>query len=195
MQITEAKNSLRKAFGKIRGQINTEQKTAFDRCILSNVIKLSLYREAEIIFTYVSVGTETDTINIINKALSDKKNVAVPRCADRFGNMDFYFIKSLDDLETGKFNIPEPRLDICERVSDLSRGLCIVPGLAFDRYGFRLGYGKGFYDRFLSVFGGNTIGICYSCCIGHDLPRNEFDMTVGAVVTENSIITIKHIGV
>ena len=98
--------------------------------------------------------------------------------------MDFYFIKSYDDLSPGKYGILEPVPERCEKAVDFLRGLCLVPGLSFDLQGYRLGFGKGYYDRFLSDFGGTTVGICYSKCTMGELPRGTFDRAVDIVLTE-----------
>ena len=101
--------------------------------------------------------------------------------------MDFFFIKSYDDLSPGKYDIPEPVPEKCEQVRDFSSGLCLVPGLSFDYQGYRLGFGKGYYDRFLSRFGGITAGICYAKCTVSELPRGVYDRAVDILITERFI--------
>ena len=97
------------------------------------------------------------------------------------------YIRSLDDLEKGTFGVLEPKHKQCKLVTDLSHGFCIVPGLCFDAKGYRLGYGKGYYDRFLSEFKGVTVGICYTSCVQYGLPHGYFDRPVDILVTENYI--------
>ena len=98
--------------------------------------------------------------------------------------MEFFFINSLDELQPGAFGVLEPDPSIHEKLADLSSGLCLVPAFSYDWQGYRLGYGKGYYDRFLSRFGGDIIGICYSDCVQRSLPHGRFDRPVDLLVTE-----------
>lgn len=81
----------------------------------------------------------------------------------------------------------EPVPERCRLVTDYSRGLCIVPGLCFDAEGYRLGYGKGYYDRFLSAFRGVTVGICYTACTQWRLPHGRYDRQIQLLITEKYI--------
>ena len=98
-------------------------------------------------------------------------------------DMSFYEIKSFDDLEQGSFNIFEPK-EYCPMIADFNDACCIVPALSYDKRGYRLGFGKGFYDKFLCKFNGEKIGICYDNCICGKLPNDEFDISVDWLVTE-----------
>ena len=138
------------------------------------------------VFTYVSKELEVDTFAIIRAAWANGKKVAVPKCVSN-NQLDFYYIESMDDLEEGTFGVKEPIAERCQKVTDLSKGLCIVPGLSFDAEGYRLGYGKGYYDRFLSKFGGDTVGLCYSNCIKWKLPHGKYDRAVDVIVTDRYI--------
>ena len=101
--------------------------------------------------------------------------------------MEFYYIRSWQDLERASFGVMEPIVQRCERVEDESRGFCLVPGFSFDVQGFRLGYGGGYYDRFLSRFGGFTVGVCYSFCVQWNLPHGYYDRSVDLLVTEKYV--------
>lgn len=101
--------------------------------------------------------------------------------------MEFYLIKGEEDLEPGMFGVLEPVPERCQKVTDYSGGICIVPGLSFDAGGFRLGYGKGYYDRFLSQFQGVTVGICYSNCTQWKLPHGRYDKPVNLLITDKYI--------
>lgn len=160
-----------------------EFKNDCDTKILERVTSLYQYRECQCLFTYVSKELEVDTKRLIEKALSDGKKVAVPKCTEGH-RMDFYFIRSLDDLEEGRFGLSEPKTDICQKVNTCHRAVCIVPGMSFDFGGCRIGYGGGYYDRFLADFNGSKIGICYSQCIQWKLPKGIYDIAVDLIVTE-----------
>lgn len=185
--VRSTKNNLRDMFRNKRLGFTPQQKAEYDEMIFQKLCGLYQYKNASVVLCYVSKIIEVDTLKFITQALSDGKRVAVPRCIDGTRKMDFYFINSLDDLEKGSFGVYEPKTDICTKLTDLKNGLCVVPGMAFDTSGYRLGYGKGYYDRFLSQFGGRTVGICYSCCIKWNLPRGKFDKPVDILLTEKYI--------
>ena len=100
--------------------------------------------------------------------------------------MEFYSISSFDDLESGAYGIYEPKKE-CLKITADENTVCIVPGLAFDKSGFRIGFGKGYYDRFLSEFKGESVGLCYDECFSDILIKDKFDMCVSAVITETCI--------
>jgi 5-formyltetrahydrofolate cyclo-ligase len=164
-----------------------DEKQAMDRKILDKISILKKYKESKVIFTYISKEIEVDTSELIKKCLSENKKVAVPACNKNDRTMDFYFITSRDDLEKGTFGLWEPIKEKCERVTDFSEGLCIVPGFCFDYKGYRLGYGYGYYDRFLQHFGGTTVGLCYSKYITPQLPHGKFDRPVDVLITDQYI--------
>ncbi|WP_312694050.1 5-formyltetrahydrofolate cyclo-ligase [Caproiciproducens sp.] len=185
--IREIKINLRARYRQFRERLGEDQKIALDSTIQSRLLALREYAAADTIFTYVSKPIEVDTIALIKAALANHKLVAVPRCVPNTYDMQFYYITSLDDLEKGTFGVLEPVVSRCRSVTDFSRGFCIVPGLSFDAQGYRLGYGKGYYDRFLAEFGGDTVGICYSGCVQWNLPHGYYDRPVDILITEKYI--------
>ena len=190
MPVTDVKAlkaELRAKHRKIRESCPADVKSSLDQRLAQRLFDLDEYRQCEKLFAFVSSQIEVDTSEIIKRALSEGKQVAVPRCTDKKGRMEFYFIKSQNQLEKGAFGIMEPRTDICEQVADLSGGLCIVPGICFDMFGYRVGFGKGYYDRFLERFGGITAGLCYSKCTEHELPRGTHDKPVDILITEKYV--------
>jgi 5-formyltetrahydrofolate cyclo-ligase len=182
--IREVKKNLRARYRKFREHMDPEQKLAKDCSIQSRLLALAEYSRADTLFTYVSKPIEVDTISLIKAAFANHKRVAVPRCVPETRGMEFYYIQSLDDLEKGTFGVLEPVPSKCQLVTDYSKGLCIVPGLCFDAQGYRLGYGKGYYDRFLADFKGDTVGICYAGCVQWNLPHGYYDKPVDLLITE-----------
>lgn len=180
------KKQLREHFKKLRASV--PDKEAKDLKIRNKLSNLWVYRDAKTVFTYVSMGSEVSTIEIIEMALKASKKVAVPYCIPGTREMKFYYIRSLDDLEPGSFGVLEPKTDKCEEAKEHS-GICLVPGLAFDRTGRRLGYGKGYYDRFLSNFNGCTVGLTYQCCIADELPSGRYDVKVDTVIHDGGFFT------
>lgn len=164
--------------------MTAQQKQDKDIRLFRRLISLERYRRAKMVITFVSTPIEVDTHNLILYALTEGKQVVVPRCVPGTRLMDFCLIRSFDDLEPGTFSVLEPKQS-CEVLTRFDNSLCVVPGLAFDMHGFRLGYGKGYYDRFLNAYHGYTVGICYNSCLYPSLPHGRFDCAVDLLVTES----------
>lgn len=182
--IRPVKDALRRKHREWRENLAKEEKLQLDTAIAKQVRRLWQYQRCATLLTYVSTPIEVDTRRIIRQALEDGKRVAVPRCVPGTRQMEFYYICSEETLSPGSFGVLEPDPFRCERLTDMSDGLCIVPAFSYDWHGFRLGYGKGYYDRFLSGFDGCRIGICYSACVQRSLPHGRFDRPVELLVTE-----------
>lgn len=192
--IREIKKNLRAQYRQFRERLAPEQKLRLDSSIQSRLLALPEYAKSGIVFTYVSKPIEVDTIALIEAALANRKRVAVPRCLMETYQMEFYEICSAKDLESGSFGVLEPIPSKGRLVTDFSGGLCIVPGLSFDAQGYRLGYGKGYYDRFLAEYGGVTVGLCYSGCVQWNLPHGYYDRPVDILITEKYIRRISRQG-
>lgn len=185
INLREYKISLRKKFKEIRFGFTPEQKASMDERIFSRLISTKAYQDCNTLLTYVSTDIEVDTRKLIEKALSDGKTVAVPKCIDGTRNMKFYIINSFDDLEVATFSVLEPKVQQCTELLDFHCALSVVPGLAFDMNGYRLGYGKGYYDRFLNrVEGLTNVGLCYCSCTVNHLTYGKFDVPVQTLITE-----------
>lgn len=187
----ECKMSLRKHYKNLRISMKSKYKEKLDSQIYSRVISLTEYKNCRALLTYVSKAIEVDTLKIIKRAFIDNKIVAVPKCIPNQKGMEFYIIKSFNDLRSGTFGILEPNESKCIILNDYNDSLCIVPGLSFDHMGHRLGYGQGYYDRFLNDFCGITAGLCYSHCIREKLPCGNFDKPVNLLVTDKYIMNIR----
>ena len=187
INVRRRKRELRAKYKRTRASMPAELKKRLDRRLTESFLSLEEYKSCATLFIFVSSAIECDTSAMIADALSSGKRLAVPRCGEISGEMDFYYITSTDELEKGKFGILEPVPERCERVEDISEGLCVVPGLCFDLEGYRVGFGKGYYDRFLQRFGGTTVGVCYYKCIQNNLPKGVYDKPVDILVTERFI--------
>ena len=187
INIRNRKRELRAKFKRTRSSMPEGLKAELDKKLTDRFLGLDEYINNDTLFAFVSSDIECDTSKIIEDALGSGKRVAVPKCGEKSGEMDFYYITSRSDLERGKLGILEPVPEKCTLAEDFSSGLCIVPGLCFDLQGYRIGFGKGYYDRFLQKFGGVTVGICYYKCIQNDLPKGVFDRPVDIILTERFI--------
>lgn len=175
------KQTLREQLQARRAALTTMQRANMDAAISARVQSLPIYRTCTAVFSYVSVREEVDTLALIRAALRDGKPVAVPRCEGR--RMVFYIIDALERLVPGRFGLLEPSPGM-EAVPD-SHSVCLVPGLSFDRSGARIGYGGGFYDRFLPNFPGLSIGLCYTPLLSQSpLPVEPHDCRVAIVVSD-----------
>lgn len=186
--MNETKKELRKHYKNVR--LSMVDKTAKDKSITKKLLSSELYKKAETVLIYVSSEIEVDTHLIIKDALSQGKTVATPLCNSDDCTMEFYIIEKTDDLHKGAYGIFEPN-SYCRKVSYDDCSICIVPGLSFDKDGYRLGFGKGYYDRFLSVFPGKSIGLCYNECICEKAVRDKYDKSVSELITETEIYNIK----
>ena len=185
--IREYKINLRNFYRSIRQKLSVQDKLSLDQKVFERVLRLNQYATAQLLLVYVSTAIEVDTKMLIEKALEDGKRVGVPRCVPGTREMEFYEIHSLDELEPGTFGVLEPNPNPEKLLPQDPGGLCIIPGLCFDNFGYRLGYGKGYYDRFLSGYTGVTVGICYSSCVRGSLIHGRFDRPVELLVTDRFI--------
>ncbi len=178
------KKDLRIQYKIIRNSI--VNKSEADHKIAEHFINSPFFHDFDIYLCYVSIGSEVDTSIIIDSFLSMGKRVAVPHCKN--GVMHFYEITSAEYLVDGAYGIPTADINISKKITDFTRALCIVPALSFDKSGHRLGYGGGYYDRFLCDKTIDTLGLCYEKCISERLPAEEHDIKINSVLTENGFI-------
>lgn len=183
------KNELRKKFRILRKELTDKKRK--DEAINVNFLNSNIYKCSKQIYCYSALKGEIETALIIKSAFNDNKKVALPVCTDLNGSMDFYYIKSFDDVKIGAFGIMEPDLSKCEIALDFGGAVCVVPALSFDKNGYRLGYGKGYYDRFLEKYTSISVGLCYNSFLSDDLPINEHDKNVDYIFTENNIVQIE----
>lgn len=186
------KTELRKIIKVKRSLI--ENREVKDKAIFQSVINLEEYKKADTVLCYLSLDDEIKTDELVRYSLENKKRVAVPFCKDENGNMDFYFISSLEDTKEGTFGVREPNIKKCEKIKDFSSSIIIVPALCYNKNGYRLGYGKGYYDRFLENYTFISVGLCYNSLIADEIPVNEFDKPVDIIISENEIIRVNNGG-
>ena len=137
------------------------------------------YRNAKTIYGYLPYNQEVRTVPMLEQAIRDGKRVAVPKC---YGDeMKFIFMEDLSLVEKGYANIPEPIAD--GPIADDPTALVLMPGLAFDPQGHRIGYGGGFYDKFLALESNHpTLALCYDFQMLPRLDTEEFDIPVDTVL-------------
>lgn len=191
MYISAEKKELRRKLKRMRTEFPAERKAVCDKKISDAFLKSTTFRLTDTILCYYSVEGEVSTLEIISAALARNLNVCLPRCTkDKSGQdiMIFHRVSSLEQLKKGMYNIPEPP-DTLPVFTPKGHCVCIVPGLAFDKKGYRIGYGKGYYDRFLKNFCGTKLGLCYCDFMRESVPTGKYDSKVDMIITEKGIIT------
>lgn len=182
------KKKARLELAKIRADIYDKQK--YSELLCNGIEALKEYKDADVILLYFPTRSEPDISPLADIARRDGKKIAFPISVTKDCTLDFRFISSPDELEIGAYGIREPRAD-AERATLSDRTLCIVPALAVDADGYRLGYGKGYYDRFLSAFKGNAVVAIHSSLVCERLPRNDTDIPIKTIITETGAIRLK----
>ena len=189
ISIGEKKKEIRRHFVDMRKSISAEDKAALDSLLFEKTVSQKSYIDAEYVLVYYPIKNEPDILRIAEDALKKGKKVAFPRSNTKEFTLDFGVIDSLDELVCGAYSIPEPS-SLSVSYVDNDKTLCIVPGLAFDRNGKRIGYGKGYYDRFLKDFGGVSVGLCYSQFLVDSLPVDDYDISVDIIISDKEEIFI-----
>ncbi|WP_246476678.1 5-formyltetrahydrofolate cyclo-ligase [Salicibibacter cibi] len=143
------------------------------------------WKQAKIVAVTVATYREVPTIPIIEKAWREGKTVVVPKVARERHTLDFYALTSFLQLEENR-GLPEPVPSKCEQITKENIDVVIVPGLAFDQAGYRIGFGGGYYDRYLEHYQGKTAALAFSFQLFPTLPTEAHDIPVHHVVTEKT---------
>jgi len=189
----DTKTHIRKEKLKQRSVLSFDERKKKSDCISKALFNLKEFKEADLILLYKDYKNEVMTEGIYQKAVSLDKTIAYPRVNGE--DMDFYIVNSADELKEGYKGIFEP-VERCLIVKSEDivnkKVLMVLPGAAFDKAGNRIGYGKGFYDRYIHKMPYiTTVAIGYNLQIADEIPAEAFDKPVDYVITENDIIICK----
>ncbi|MGL5514665.1 MAG: 5-formyltetrahydrofolate cyclo-ligase [Sporomusa sp.] len=188
----QAKNELRKSMLAVRRGMNKEQVAAGSRRFAAHITAWPVYRAAKHIMMYLAMPDEPHMEQVISHALAAGKTVCVPHMRETKGLMDAAIISNLDDLVVGQFNLLTPDPTTLKILDPAELDLIIVPGVAFDRQGRRLGMGAGYYDRFLlKANKTELIGAAWAAQILATVPTDDHDRPVNYLLTEEGIFTCK----
>lgn len=173
------KKELRRQIREQKRAMTPEQIETASRRLGELFINTPQYKNAKTIYGYLPYNQEVRTVPMLEQALRDGKRVAVPKC---YGDeMKFIYMDDLSKVEPGYANIPEPIAD--DPVAEDKTALVLMPGLAFTEKGDRMGYGGGFYDKFLAAEPEHpTVALCYSFQMVDALPTAEYDIPVDCVL-------------
>ena len=189
LAVDERKAALRKqAHANRKGQENKEE---LSRQICERFAALPAYAGARTVMYYVDVRSEVRTRHALPDALKSDKRIVVPYCVD--GELELFHLESMDELETGMYSILEPRADLRglpeKKVAVEQLDLIMVPGVAFDATGARMGHGKGYYDKLLEHARPDAplVALAFECQMFPQIPVREHDVFMDQVITESRI--------
>ncbi|WP_078552829.1 5-formyltetrahydrofolate cyclo-ligase [Bacillus alkalicellulosilyticus] len=157
------------------------------KLIEKQVMSLSSWRKAQTVAITISRGTEIHTYPIIMEAWKQGKTIAVPKTYPKTKKMEFLLIDSFKQLKPTYFSLLEP-VERCPLITKDKLDLVVVPGLAFERSGYRLGFGGGYYDRYLQDYNGDTISMAFEEQLVATVFPEQYDIPVSTIVTEKQII-------
>ncbi len=182
------KASLRKELLQKRETLSISERVKKDEMIRQRFLSLKEFRDATKVFLYASYRAEVDTFGLISVALNDSKKVALPKVFPTEREIRFFWIRDLNEVSPGYWGIPEPE----EGVEALPEEpeLIVVPAVGYDIRGYRIGYGGGYYDRFLKKTGPSaiTVGLAYEEQLVERIPNDEWDVPVKIIITEGRTI-------
>jgi 5-formyltetrahydrofolate cyclo-ligase len=188
-----SKDQIRINHKKLRNMLSLEEQNYYSCAIRERLFTTTEYQNCNHLFSFVSFDTEVDTIGIIQQAFLDKKKVYVPRVETH--GMEFYEIQNLEGLIPSKFGVPEPpnseetryqSINHTNVKMDQKSNLMLLPGLAFDYIGNRIGYGAGYYDRYLSAYPTDhfyKMALSYDFQLLDQITTGEFDVKADAILT------------
>lgn len=180
----EDKNVIREKANNIIRELSSKYKKDSSSVIVKKLINSDMYKDADVIFAFVGMENEIDTKPFIKIALSEGKKIGVPLCTGK-GIMEVREITSLKDLKVGSYGILEPK-KTCKLVNKGSIDYAIIPCVACDLNGKRLGHGGGYYDRYLVGKNFHCTVICFDKLIMENIPVDSYDLIMDSVVTENN---------
>ncbi|WP_161878540.1 5-formyltetrahydrofolate cyclo-ligase [Alkalibacterium sp. MB6] len=179
------KKELRKGMLISLEEVDGMERRRIEKAMHTQLFDSPMWKEAKRIGVTVSGEKEWDTHSIIKRAWKEDKQVFVPKSIHSSRELHFYHLTSFDQLETGYFNLQEPLTDQTERVNAEEIDLLIVPGLLFTLSGYRIGFGGGFFDRFLVDFPNTTLSLVHTNQLVESFPIEAHDVPVDYIVTEN----------
>lgn len=186
--MTEQKAEIRARLKQIRSAISAEDRQIFSQSITGKILDLEEIRRSQHIFTYISCDGEVGTHDLINELLKLGKRIAVPKIIHS-DHMEAVAFNDWDELETGQLGILTPKS--CEPAAG-NFDVVITPGLGFTTEGFRIGYGRGYYDKWFATHQvQQKIAVTFDAQILESLPVTEFDVPVNMIVTESRIIEVR----
>ncbi len=172
-------------------EITPNEKEKLDNEIKEQLFTYKHYLRSETIGLTIAMKNEVNTKSIIEAAWSEGKKVAVPKCDPKSKQMTFYYLTEWNQLETVYFGLKEPKPEETIICHTHEIDLLVVPGLIFDQKGYRIGFGGGFYDRFLQNYPNATVSLAYEFQLVDSVPVESFDIPVQAIITNEQLLSVR----
>jgi 5-formyltetrahydrofolate cyclo-ligase len=188
--ISGRKKKIRNNMLEKRNTLTSEQIESMSKQICETFVSSHEFKIAETIMIYLSFGSEVKTNYIIEYAWQCKKRIVVPSTNPTTRKLIISSIDNYNDLEPGYMGIREPKKHLRRDISKEEINIVVVPAVAFDRKGYRLGYGGGYYDRFLFGMTAYKTGLAFSCQIVNEVPTDWYDLPVDGIITDKEFIKI-----
>lgn len=186
------KRALRRKIIAARNRLSSQEIAEKSKAIATRLFSLPAFKRAEVVMFFLSYGSEVNTIGMAKEAMSNGKQVVAPLTVPKRRELIPSLLKNFDsDLAPGLRGIPEPRLDRLRPVDPKEIDLLVVPGVAFDEKGNRMGYGGGYYDRFFERLrpGVPLVAICFELQVIDEVPVAEWDQPVDFIITEDRVLS------
>lgn len=169
-------------------EIDAEKHTAMSAAIIEGLAADPVFKSANIIGLTISAHPEVDTKKLIERIWQEGKQAAVPKCIPKSRGMDFYIIDDFSQLEVVYMNLQEPKTSITRYAPPDEIDLMIVPGVVYCRKGYRIGFGGGYYDRYLAGYGGHTRSLAFGVQLAEAIETEAHDIPVEGIYTEKGYI-------
>ena len=181
-----SKKQIRERIRTLLSSQTEDERLSKSLAIKNKLFNLAEFQNANVVLFYASCKGEVETFEMITQALQSKKIIGLPKVNQAGRTIEPFIIDSLDNLETGAYNIKEPKADESKRLDVNAIDCVVVPGVAFDQHNNRLGRGAGYYDRFLASLPEKvpTVGLGFDFQLFDSLPeQQEHDIPVTCVIT------------
>lgn len=169
-------------------RLTADEKHEIEKRMTEQLIQSDVWQDAKTIGITIANGLEWDTQAIIETGWRQGKIMCVPKCEPSSKKLSFYRFYDYNQLEVVYYHLREPKPDERERVGKSELDLLVVPGVVFDARGFRIGFGGGYYDRFLQNHTFQTISLVHSLQMIDEIPEESFDIPVDRLISEKGII-------
>lgn len=182
------KTELRKNTIKRLKNIGESERKVIEDKLEINLLESEIWKQSRVIGITISNGFEWNTKPIIEAAWQEGKLVCVPKCLPQQRKMEFYQINTYDQLEVVYHQLMEPKTEETVKIDKALIDLLVVPGLLFDKHGYRIGFGGGYYDRFLEDYRNHTVSLISTEQIEEELPAESYDIPIDRIITENGFL-------
>lgn len=187
------KNQLRNEMKQRLYKMKESDYILFCSEIKAKLLQSKEWHEATTIGITIATGREVETISIIEAGWKEGKEIVVPKCSPKEKKLNFYQIVSFQEVEESFYSLKEPITTLTPFVEKEQIDLLIVPGLIFDKQGFRIGFGGGYYDRYLDGYHKNTVALAFDFQLVDEIPNEAFDIPVKKIITNTSKEDLKKV--